>query len=46
MLCVEGVDVTNLPGMMGLARGSNPEDWKVREGVPELDNDWLSIDGE
>jgi len=39
MLCVVGVDVTILPGMMGLARGSNPEDWKVRAGVPALDND-------
>jgi len=27
ILCVVGVDVTILPGMMGLARGSNTEDW-------------------
>lgn len=46
MLCVVGMDDTILPGMMGLARGSNPEDWKVREGVPALDNDWLRIEGE
>jgi len=46
MLCVVGMDDTILPGMMGLARGSNPEDWKVREGVPALDNDWLRIEGD
>ena len=47
MLWVVGMDETILPGMMGLARGSNPEDWKVRAGIPALlDKDWLRIEGD